>query len=65
MHSNGTLLSQEKADRMQHIRAEIGRRLREHFDAGARPMPERLAELIKKIQHPNGLCEERGPTSGF
>ena len=33
------------ADHMQQVRAEIGRRLRGYYDAGARPMPNRLAEL--------------------
>ena len=50
MDRNGVLLSRENADRMQQVRAEIGRRLRERYDAGAGPIPERLADLAKKIQ---------------
>jgi hypothetical protein len=40
---------------MQQVRAEIGRGLRERYDADARPMPKRLADLAKKIQHQDGL----------
>ena len=40
---------------------EIGRGLRERYDAGARAMPGRLSDLLRKIQHPNGLCEEDWP----
>jgi hypothetical protein len=58
MRRNGVLLSRENADRMRQVRAEIGRRLREHYDAGKWPMPDRLADLVRKIQHPNGLGEE-------
>jgi hypothetical protein len=63
MHRNGVLLSRENADRMQQVRAEIGRRLRERYDAGKWPMPDRLADLVRKIQHPNGLCEKGWPMS--
>ena len=57
MHRNGDLLSREKADHMQRVRAEIGRQLRGYYDAGLRPMPDRLADLLRKIEHPNRLCE--------
>jgi hypothetical protein len=32
------------------VRAEIGRRLREHYEASSSPMPDRLADLTKKIE---------------
>jgi hypothetical protein len=50
MPRNGVLLSREKADRLRHVRKEIGRRLREHYDAGMRQMPDRLAELMKTLE---------------
>jgi hypothetical protein len=58
MRRNGVQLSREQADRMQQVRAEIGRRLRERYDSGKWPMSDRLAELVRKIQRPNGHCEE-------
>jgi hypothetical protein len=48
---------------MRQVRAEIGRRLRQRYDAGKWPMSERLADLVRKIQRPNGLCEEGWPVS--
>jgi hypothetical protein len=54
MHRNGTLSSLENAEHLQQVRAEIGRRLRECYDADERPMSDRLAGLVRKIQHPNG-----------
>lgn len=60
MDRNGVLLSRENADRMQQVRAEIGRRLRERYDAGARPMPRRLADLVKKIQHRTDVAKRTG-----
>jgi hypothetical protein len=66
MHRNGGLLSRESAenaDRIRQVRAEIGRRLRKHYDAGQWPMPDRLTDLVRKIRHPNGLCEEGSPMS--
>jgi hypothetical protein len=53
MHRSGILLSPENADRMRQVRAEIGRRLRQHYDAGERPMSDRLADLVRKIQRPS------------
>jgi hypothetical protein len=32
------------------VRAEIGRRLRERYEASSSPMPDRLADLTKKIE---------------
>jgi hypothetical protein len=46
----GNVFWREKADRSQQVRAEIGLRLREYYDASPRPSPERLAELVKKIE---------------
>ena len=63
MHRNGALLSRENADCMRQVRTEIGRRLRERYDAGKRPMSDRLAELVGKIQHPNGLYVKGWPMS--
>jgi hypothetical protein len=61
MRRNGVLLSRENADRMQQVRAEIGRRLKERYDAGVWLLPKRLADLVKKIQHPNRVCEKGWP----
>jgi hypothetical protein len=47
---NGVLFLREKAVRAQQVRAEIGLRLREYYDASSRPTPECLAELVKKIE---------------
>jgi len=63
MRRNGVVLSRENAERMQHVRAEIGRRLRELYDVGGPPMPERLADLIREIERPDTLCEESWPMS--
>lgn len=49
MRRNGVLLSRAKAGRMQQVRVEIGRALRQHYDADARPMPDRLVDLVRKI----------------
>jgi hypothetical protein len=51
MPRNGVSLSREIADRMQ-VRVEIGRRLRQHYDADARPMPDCLVDLLRKIEQP-------------
>jgi hypothetical protein len=41
----------------QHVRAVIGRRLREHYEAAAlREIPDRLARLVEKIEQ-----SESGP----
>ena len=48
MRKNSVLLRDEEADRMRHVRAEIGRRLREQY--GAPPMSDRLADLVRKIE---------------
>jgi hypothetical protein len=58
MQRNGALVSRQEMDRMRQVRSEIGRRLREHYDADLRPLPDRLAELVRKIEHANGLCEK-------
>jgi hypothetical protein len=48
MRKNTALLREQEADRMRHVRAEIGRRLREQY--GAPSMPHRLADLFKKLE---------------
>jgi hypothetical protein len=50
MRRNGVLLSQEKSERARAVRAEIGRRLREQYGAGALPMPVRLTDLVRQIE---------------
>ena len=44
-----TLLFSRERARAQHIRTEIGRLLRQHYEASSPPMPDRLAEIIKKM----------------
>ena len=51
---NGVLLPAEHAACMQQVRVEIGRRLKEYYDNDARPMPDRLAALVRKIEHRKG-----------
>jgi hypothetical protein len=36
--------------RMPEVRMEIGRRLRDHYEANASLMPERLADLLERIE---------------
>lgn len=50
MRRNGVLLSLQEAERACALRAEIGRRLREQYGAVAPPMPDRLADLVRKIE---------------
>jgi hypothetical protein len=45
-HWSGVLWSREQ----QQVRAEIGRRLREHYEVGSSTIPDRLAQLIEKIE---------------
>jgi hypothetical protein len=61
MHRNGVLLPREHADRMRRIRIEIRRRLRALCDARKWPMSERLASLVRSMQHPNGLDKDGRP----
>jgi len=49
MRRNGILLSRENAAHRGHVRAEIGRRLREEYGL-AQPMPDRLTELVGKFE---------------
>jgi Anti-sigma factor NepR len=43
----------------EQVRAEIGRRLREHYDeAVSRTVPDRLARLIDKIKESESRSEE-------
>jgi hypothetical protein len=44
------LFSLEKAARVQQVRTEIGRLLRQHYEASSPPMSGRLAEVIKRLQ---------------
>jgi Anti-sigma factor NepR len=47
----------------EQVRAEIGRRLREHYDeAASRTIPDRLARLIEKIEESESRSEP--PRSG-
>ena len=46
----GVLFSREEAARAQQVRAEIGRLLRQHYDASLPPTSERLAGVIKKLE---------------
>jgi hypothetical protein len=50
MRSSGRLFSPERAARAQQVRAEIGRLLRQHYEASLPPVPDFLAELIEKIK---------------
>jgi hypothetical protein len=49
MRRNGVLFFQEAA-RAQQIRAEVGRLLRQHYEAILPPMSDRLAEVIKRME---------------
>jgi hypothetical protein len=43
----------------QQVRAEIGRRLREHYEAAAlRAIPDRLARLVEKIEQSEPRSEQ-------
>ena len=44
------MVSLEPANPMQRVRSEIGRGLREHFKASMAPLPDRLAELVRKLE---------------
>ena len=61
----GVLFSLEKAARAQQVRAEIGRLLRQHYDASLPPISEHLAEVIKKLEQsepgPYWLSNDRTP----
>jgi hypothetical protein len=47
---SSVLFSREKAARAQQVRAEIGRLLRQHYEASSPPVSERLAQVIKKME---------------
>ena len=49
MLGNVPLLSREIAACRAQVLAELGRRLREGYDA-EQPLPDRLAELVRKIE---------------
>jgi hypothetical protein len=49
MHENKVLLAGEKANCMKQVRAAIGRQLKEEYACG-QPMPERLSDLLMKIE---------------
>ncbi len=53
MRRNGALLSSEKAAHSAQVLASIGRGLREGHDA-AQPLPERFADLVRKIEQSTG-----------
>ena len=46
----GVIFSREKAAGAEQVRAEIGRLLRQHYEASSPPTSGRLAEVIKKLQ---------------
>lgn len=50
MRRSGVLFSLQRAARVQQVRTEIGRLLRQHYEASSPPMSGRLAEVIKKLQ---------------
>jgi hypothetical protein len=50
MRRSGALFSLQRAARVQQVRTEIGRLLRQHYAASSPPMSGRLAEVIKKLQ---------------
>ena len=48
----GVLFSREEAARAQQVRAEIGRLLRQHYDASLPPISEHLAEYVLRARVP-------------
>jgi hypothetical protein len=52
--------SQEQAERIKHAQASIGRRLREEYDV-TEPLPERLADLVRKIEQPTSESQSESP----
>ena len=50
MRRSGVLFSLQRAARVQQVRTEIGRLLRQHYEASSPPMSGRLAEVINKLQ---------------
>jgi hypothetical protein len=58
MRSKG-ILSSEKAARRAQILASIGRGLREGHDA-AQPLPDRLADLVRKIEQSTSERDDEG-----
>jgi hypothetical protein len=53
MRGSGRLFSLKEAARAQQVQAEIGRVLRQHYEASSWPMSDRLAEVIKKMEQPD------------
>jgi hypothetical protein len=45
--------TREKAARRAEVRASIGRALRDLYEAD-KPFPDRLVELVRKIEQPTG-----------
>src|SRR5207302_1059539 len=56
----GTLQTQHHAAHMEQIRASIARQFRDEYDL-AQPLPRRLAELVRKLEHP-ARCPRQGPS---
>jgi hypothetical protein len=48
------VLSREEADCMKQVLAAIGRALRGQYDT-AEPLPDRLADLVRKMEQQEGL----------
>jgi hypothetical protein len=49
MGSKSVYLSQEKAVHTEQIQSAIGQGLRREFDAAVGPLPNRLSDLVRKI----------------
>jgi hypothetical protein len=45
------------------VRSEIGRRLREHYEVNSRPISDRLAQLVARIER-DGCQSEQLPDGG-
>jgi hypothetical protein len=53
MRGSGRSFSLKEAPRAQQVQAEIGRLLRQHYEASSSPISDQLAEVIKKIEQPD------------
>jgi hypothetical protein len=45
-------------EQQQHVRAEIGRQLSEHYKVGSRTIPDRLVQLVEKIEQSEDRSEQ-------
>lgn len=60
MGRNDGLISKESAENRAHIRASIGRMLRQTYDVEV-PLTARLAELMKRIEESASESADRDP----